>query len=94
VAEYFVRFLKASRGLRRLGSAALDLAYVAAGRFDGYWENVLQPWDMAAGVLLVEEAGGRISDFNGKPASVYQKQVLASNGTIHDEMIRVLSDGQ
>jgi myo-inositol-1(or 4)-monophosphatase len=91
VAEYFVRFLNASRGLRRLGSAALDLAYVAAGRFDGYWENVLQPWDMAAGVLLVEEAGGRISDFDGRPTSVYQKQILASNGTIHDEMIRVLS---
>lgn len=91
VAEYFLRFLNESRGLRRLGSAALDLAYVAAGRFDGYWENVLQPWDMAAGVLLVEEAGGRISDFTGKPTSVYQKQVLASNGTIHDEMVRVLS---
>jgi myo-inositol-1(or 4)-monophosphatase len=91
VADYFVRFLNASRGLRRLGSAALDLAYVAAGRFDGYWETVLQPWDMAAGVLLVEEAGGRISDLSGKPASVYHRQVLASNGIIHEEMVRVLS---
>jgi myo-inositol-1(or 4)-monophosphatase len=91
VAEYFVRFLNASRGLRRLGSAALDLAYVAAGRFDGYWESVLQPWDMAAGVLLVREAGGTISDFAGGPTSIYQKRILASNGIIHDDMVRILS---
>ncbi|MBM4168529.1 MAG: inositol monophosphatase [Ignavibacteria bacterium] len=88
--ERFVAFLKEARAVRRLGSAALDLCYVAAGRFDGFWEVFLNPWDMAAGVLLVEEAGGTFTDFRGHPSSVYDKQVLTSNGLIHDSMIRVL----
>lgn len=89
--DHFVNFLHEARGVRRLGSAAIDLAYVAMGRFDGFWEVSLQPWDMAAGVLLVHEAGGRTSDFSGHPTSIYRKQIVASNGLVHDEMVRVLS---
>ena len=90
---HFVNFLAEARGLRRLGSAAIDLSYVAAGRFDGFWEVNLNPWDMAAGILFVREAGGRVTDFNGQETSIYKKQVLASNGTIHDAMLRILSKG-
>jgi myo-inositol-1(or 4)-monophosphatase len=88
--EHFVEFLMEARGLRRFGSAALDLCYVACGRLDGFWEVNLHPWDMAAGVLLVTEAGGRVSDFRGGPLSIYGKKILASNGAVHDAMIRVL----
>ena len=88
--EHFVNFLMEARGIRRLGSAALDLSYVAAGRFDGFWEVNLNPWDMAAGVLLIREAGGHATDFSGGPSSVYKKQVLATNGVIHNAMIDVL----
>jgi myo-inositol-1(or 4)-monophosphatase len=88
--DHFVHFVYEARGVRRLGSAAIDLAYVAMGRFDGFWEVSLQPWDMAAGVLLVHEAGGRTSDFSGRATSVYRKQIAASNGLIHDAMVRVL----
>src|SRR5205809_1053539 len=76
--------------IRRDGSAALDLAYVAAGRFDGFWEDGLSPWDMAAGVLLVEEASGRVSDFRGNRLDIYTPQVLVSNGAIHEAMMSVL----
>ncbi len=89
--EHFVHFLMAARGVRRLGSAALDLSYVAAGRFDGFWEVSLNPWDMAAGALFIQEAGGKISDMRGNPLSIYQKTVLASNGTIHDAMLAVVN---
>jgi myo-inositol-1(or 4)-monophosphatase len=88
--EHFCNFLMEARGLRRLGSAAIDLAYVAAGRFDAFWEVNLNPWDMAAGALFVREAGGTITDFFGNPSSIYKKQVLASNGIVHDAMIAVL----
>jgi myo-inositol-1(or 4)-monophosphatase len=88
--EHFVNFLMEGQGIRRLGSAALDLSYVAAGRLDGFWEVNLNPWDMAAGVLLVREAGGKVTDFSGAPSSIYRKQVLASNGIIHDAMLGVL----
>ena len=88
--EHFVDFLMAARGIRRFGSAALDLCYVAAGRLDGFWEVNLHPWDMAAGVLLVQEAGGTVSDFQGKPLSIYGKKVVASNGVIHRAMLGVL----
>ena len=88
--EHFVAFLMAARGIRRFGSAALDLSYVAAGRLDGFWEVNLHPWDMAAGVLLVQEAGGTVSDFQGKPLSIYGKKVVASNGVIHPAMLGVL----
>lgn len=90
---HFVNFLMEGQGLRRLGSAALDLSYVAAGRMDGFWEVNLNPWDMAAGVLFVAEAGGTVTDFSGKASSIYNKQVLATNGLIHNAMVDVLRKG-
>jgi myo-inositol-1(or 4)-monophosphatase len=87
-------FLRRSQGVRRAGSAALDMAYVACGRFDGYWESFLSPWDLAGGVLLVQEAGGRCSDYAGGTAQLFSgREVLVSNGLIHAEMLRVLRDG-
>ena len=83
-------FLLKSRGVRRDGSAAIDLAYVACGRFDGFWEEGLNPWDVAAGFLLVEEAGGKISYYDGLPASIYRPPVCASNGVIHEQMLSIL----
>jgi myo-inositol-1(or 4)-monophosphatase len=77
-------------GLRRFGSAALDLAWIAAGRLDGYWERDLSPWDMAAGILLVREAGGFISDLDGNDAMFAKGQILAGNDTIHRELLRLL----
>jgi len=81
-----------SHGVRRAGSAALDLCNVAAGRFDGFWEFNLNPWDTAAGILLVEEAGGRVTDFAGKHVRLASDEVLASNGLVHDELIGFFSD--
>lgn len=89
--DYFVRFMKHAQGVRRPGSAALDLCYVAAGRFDGFWELKLYPWDMAAGVLIVAEAGGRVTDLRGGPHYLSNPQIVASNGVLHDEMLRVLA---
>lgn len=86
----FGLFAVRARALRRLGSAALDLCYTACGRFDGYWEMKLSPWDQAAGSLILREAGGRITDFGGRKFSVYGDQVLATNGLIHRQMMRVL----
>ena len=76
--------------VRRIGAAAIDLAYTAAGRFDGYWEKDLSPWDMAAGLLIVKEAGGVISNFDGTGSTVYDKEIIASNGLIHKEMSDIL----
>jgi myo-inositol-1(or 4)-monophosphatase len=81
-----------SRGVRRLGSAAIDLAYVAAGRLDAFWEYDLSPWDTAAGYLLVEEAGGKVTDMGGAPYDAHQKSVLATNGAIHDDLQRLLEE--
>jgi myo-inositol-1(or 4)-monophosphatase len=92
--ERFVGFLMAAQGVRRLGSAALDLCYVAAGRFDGYWEVSLSPWDMAAGALFVREAGGMTTDLTGAPLNIYRKRVVASNGLIHGAMLEVLRTGR
>ena len=89
--ERFVEFLLHAQAVRRMGSAAIDLAYVAAGRYEGFWEVALNPWDMAAGALLVTEAGGTITNFAGEAFSVYNKQVLASNGVVHDEMKALLA---
>jgi myo-inositol-1(or 4)-monophosphatase len=89
----FVAALKSARGLRRDGSAALDLAYVAAGRLDGFWEQKLHPWDVAAGILLVEEAGGRATDLAGEPAPASGREIAASNGALHDALLRVLRQG-
>ncbi len=88
--QHFVNMLMKAQGIRRLGSAAVDLAYVACGRFEGFWEVSLSPWDMAAGVLLVQEAGGRFTDFHGSASSVYGKQVLATNGLVHDALVEIL----
>lgn len=88
--EHFVNFLMSAQAVRRMGSAAMDLAYVAAGRYDGFWEVALNPWDMAAGALLVKEAGGTLSDFADNPFNIYQKEIAASNGLVHGEMIEVL----
>jgi len=86
----FEAFLFESQAVRRAGSAALDLGYVALGRADGFWEMDLHPWDTAAGLVILEEAGGRVTDFAGNPFSVYGKRIVASNGRIHDEMVAVL----
>ncbi len=88
--NHFVAFLKQSRAVRRDGSAALDLCYVAAGRLDGFWELRLHAWDVAAGLLIVEEAGGRISDLNGNTPPRSGEECLASNGRIHDAMLEIL----
>lgn len=80
-----------ARAIRRDGAAALDLCYVGAGWFDGYWELHLSPWDTAAGVLIVEEAGGRVTDISGGPYSHYNREIIASNGLVHDEMVRMLN---
>jgi myo-inositol-1(or 4)-monophosphatase len=90
IIEQFRSFLVASQAVRRGGSAALDLCYVAAGRLDGFWELNLQAWDTAAGQLILKEAGGRVTDFKGGPFSIYEKEILASNGRIHEEMLAVL----
>lgn len=91
--DSFIRFQKAARGIRRAGAAALDLAYLAAGRLDGFWEVKLKPWDVAAGTLLIQEAGGNVSSFDGSPYEVRNHRILASNGLIHQEMIEMLTLG-
>ncbi len=83
----------AAQGVRRLGSAALDLAYVAAGRFDGFWEEGLWPWDTAAGIILVLEAGGTVTDMNGGKFQVDAKEILATNGCLHYNMLTILTAG-
>ncbi len=87
----FENCLEAAQGVRRLGSAALDLCYVACGRFDGFWEENLNPWDTAAGALIVEEAGGKVTDFGGTPFHMDKKQILATNREIHADMISLLT---
>ncbi|MEM6263809.1 MAG: inositol monophosphatase family protein [Bacteroidota bacterium] len=86
-------FMERSHGLRRIGSAALDLAFVAAGRFDGFFEYGLNPWDLAAGALLVTEAGGTVTDFDGGNSYVFGGQLISSNGRIHPEMQEVIAKG-
>jgi len=87
--QYYGEFTQQTHGVRRDGSAALDLACVASGRFDGFWEFGLNKWDVAAGVLLIEEAGGKVSDFEGKPYQLGGPVILATNGLIHEEMRKV-----
>ena len=86
----FANCLKASQGVRRLGSAAIDLCFVACGRFDAFWEQNLKPWDTAAGEFIAREAGAMITDFSNKPFSVNKKEILATNGNIHNEMLSLL----
>jgi myo-inositol-1(or 4)-monophosphatase len=90
--HYYHQVAMISHGVRRAGSAAADLAYVACGRLEGYWEIGLKPWDMAAGGLIVEEAGGRVTDMLGAPLNLYGPHILATNGAIHDEMIQVFGE--
>lgn len=87
---HFQNFQMRCRGVRRAGAAALDLAYVAAGRIDGFWESKLKPWDVAAGQLLVSEAGGLVTGFAGEPYSVYSHRIVADNGAIHDEILETI----
>ena len=82
--------LENAQGVRRLGAAALDLCYVACGRFEGYWEQNLKPWDTASGALIAAEAGGRVTTFSDQPYSVNRDEILATNGVIHDKMIELL----
>src|SRR3954465_860909 len=88
-ARHFYNFIMHAQAVRRDGSAALDLAYVACGRFDGFWEEGLRPWDVAAGVLLIAEAGGRVSHYDGTPFDIYTPPIVASNGLVHEQMMRV-----
>lgn len=90
--EAFGRFIRAGIPVRRLGSAAMDLCWVAAGRFDGFYEHKLQAWDSAAGFLIVEEAGGKVTDFAGAHYSPHQPQIVATNGKIHNELLKWIND--
>jgi myo-inositol-1(or 4)-monophosphatase len=94
LVELFGLFLGRARAVRRLGSAALDLCYVAAGRFDGFWEQHLKPWDVAAGALVVTEAGGRITGMDGTAFDTVAGHLVASNGRIHDAMLEVIGDSR
>ena len=89
-ARDFTNFTLNAQAVRRDGSAALDLAFVACGRFDGFWEDGLNPWDTAAGALLIAEAGGRVTNYENEPLDIYTKKVVASNGHVHAEMLRLL----
>jgi myo-inositol-1(or 4)-monophosphatase len=89
--ELFTEFTLAARGVRRLGSAAIDFCYVAEGVFDGFWEINLNPWDVCAGRLLVEEAGGRVTDYRGEPNDIYDREVLATNGAVHEDMTALIA---
>jgi myo-inositol-1(or 4)-monophosphatase len=87
----FKEFMKRSQGVRRFGSAALDLAYVACGRYEGFWEPYLKPWDTSAGFLLVKEAGGEVTDYFGNPYHPFLNTIVASNGKVHQQMIEITS---
>jgi myo-inositol-1(or 4)-monophosphatase len=89
--QVFEKLIRKGIPVRRLGSAAIDLCWVAAGRFDGFYEHKLQAWDSAAGFLIVEEAGGKVTDFNGEHYSLYQPHILATNGKIHDELLKYVN---
>ena len=89
--ERFIALTKASRGMRRLGSAAIDFCYVANGVFDGFWEVYLHPWDICAGKLILEEAGGIVTDFRREPVNIFSNKILATNKHIHDQMVEVIN---
>lgn len=92
--DNFRKFVLKTQGVRRDGSAAMNLAYVAAGRFDGFWERGIQAWDMAAGVLMVTEAGGKVTDITGKPFDLLAENALACNGRIHQQLFKILRNGK
>jgi myo-inositol-1(or 4)-monophosphatase len=89
--ERFIALTKASRGMRRLGSAAIDFCYVATGVFDGFWEVYLHPWDICAGKLILEEAGGIVTGFRGERIDIFSNKILATNKHIHDQMVEVIN---
>lgn len=89
--ERFIALAKTARGVRRLGSAAIDFCYLASGVFDGFWEVHLHPWDICAGKLIVEEAGGLVTDFQGNKTNIFTKRILSTNGKIHDQIINVMN---
>ncbi len=89
--ERFELLTKSSRGMRRLGSAAIDFCYLAKGVFDGFWEVHLHPWDICAGKLIVEEAGGKVTDFKGNRINIFSKKILSTNGKIHNEIIKLMN---
>jgi len=88
--KVFAQVLKTARAIRRLGSAAIDICWIAAGRMDGFWEASLKPWDTRAAALILEEAGGRVSRMDGSAWDPYQEDIVATNGLIHDEVLRVI----
>src|SRR6478609_1090782 len=92
--EVFSKFIRNGVPVRRLGSAAIDLCYVAAGRFDGFYEHKLNAWDSAAGFLIVEEAGGRVTDLSGEVYNPYKHGIIATNGIIHDDLLKVVQGGE
>ena len=91
--QIFEKLIRKAIPVRRLGSAAIDLCWTAAGRFDGFYEHKLQAWDSAAGFLMVEEAGGKVTDLKGNPYSPYQPGIIATNGKIHDQLLHVITGG-
>ena len=90
--HFYYQMAMVTHGVRRAGAAAIDLAYVACGRLDGFWEFGLSPWDMAAGILLIEEAGGRVSDMKGRAHTLRSPHILANNGLIHEEIVGLFGD--
>jgi len=88
--EVFERLIREGVPVRRLGAAAIDLCWVAAGRLDGFYEHKLQPWDSAAGFLIVEEAGGKVTSFDGSRYSPYEPKIVASNGIIHQQLLNII----
>ncbi len=92
--DHFVDFCLRAQAVRRCGSAAMDLCYVACGRFDGFWELKLKPWDVAAGILVIREAGGKVSDFQGREVGSFDSEVLGTNGLIHDQMMEIIAKRQ
>ena len=91
--DHFSNFIATSQAVRRDGVASTNLCYVACGRFDGFWEMFLYPWDMAAGVLIIQEAGGEVTLFDGSPIDIFKNEIVASNGHLHRQMIEVLKKG-
>ena len=89
--DHFANFVKTGQAVRRAGSAALDLCYTAMGRFEGFWELHLNPWDMAAGMLIAREAGGNVTRFDGSPFDLFKGEILATNGHVHSAMMDMLS---
>jgi myo-inositol-1(or 4)-monophosphatase len=90
--QNFQKMIGRAQAVRRMGSAAIDLCYVACGRFDGFWELGLSPWDTAAGQIIVAEAGGKVTTDDGGPFDIFSKGVLATNGLVHDEMLEILAE--